>query len=310
VGDGNAVLEPTLDARLDVVATDSWAPHAGDEDLAVLVDELTASDPGKDVDRVVALVGSVPRYELSFHQLGMGQIMGKHLVMRATNDAREYEAIRRGFSELEDNERTKLYAARKRHKTTTVFLHELGHTFGVPHEVDRLSIMHASYDWRVDGYSPAAAALMRITLAHQLDPAAQSPSVFSRALIDHLQQTSQVWVDGDRDAMIARLERTPAPRMRPAPPPQPPAPPKVTTEDTRQSALTPADRAAFDRAKAHLSAGRLAEASSTAGPLFTAYPDDSAVQELRCQIAMKRGGAWQTIQAECDRFMKLVPSGR
>jgi len=41
---------------------------------------------------------------------------------------------------------------------------------------------------------------------------------------------------------------------------------------------------------ARLAGGR--DAWLTARPLFTAYPDVYAVQDLRCQLAMGLGGGW------------------
>jgi hypothetical protein len=160
IDDTNRVLGPTVGARLELAGAEPWAPHAED-DLGAALEELAKSDPGEDVDRVVGLVGSLPRAEVSFHQLGLARMSEKFFVVRAMNDARELDAIR-GLSELEEGERNQLYRARKRHKTATVFLHELGHTFGAPHEVDRSSIMHSSYDHKAEGFSPAAAELLRL----------------------------------------------------------------------------------------------------------------------------------------------------
>src|SRR5262249_40053732 len=145
-----------------------------DDDLSALMDELVQSDPGRDVERVVGLAGSVPRYEIAFHELGLGKLFGKHLITRAMNDAREYESIERGFSYLSEQERAKLYGSRKRHKTAAVFLHELGHTLGAPHELDARWLMHASYDPKEEGYSPGTAELMRLVLERELDPATQT----------------------------------------------------------------------------------------------------------------------------------------
>ena len=74
--------------------------------------------------------------------------------------------------------------------------------------------------------------------------------------------------------------------------------------------MVASDRALLDKAREHLRAGRAEDAWTTAKPLFATYPDDYAVQDFRCQVAMKRGGAWQEVQSECDRLMHLVPGAR
>jgi hypothetical protein len=87
----NRVLGPTLSARITLADTGTWVPKAGDEDLSATVDELAASDAGEGVDWVVGLVGSVPRFELSFHQLGMGRMSAKqssYVMRRSRCDGR------------------------------------------------------------------------------------------------------------------------------------------------------------------------------------------------------------------------------
>jgi hypothetical protein len=57
-------------------------------------------------------------------------------------------------------------------------------------------------------------------------------------------------------------------------------------------------------------AGREQEAWQIAQPLFERYPADYAVQDLRCQIAMKRDADWDHARAECEGLMKLSPGFR
>src|SRR6185295_1421403 len=94
-----------------------------------------------------------------------------------------------------------------RHKSAVGFLHELGHSFGVPHEVEARTIMHPTFDLKADAYSPAAAELMRLNLTHQVEPAAMTDQAFAETALALIQKTSAGWVPADRDAMIARLER-------------------------------------------------------------------------------------------------------
>jgi hypothetical protein len=310
--DANEVLAPTASLRVEIGGTTTWAPP-GEEDLSALVGALEAADPGQDVDWVVGLVGSVPRFEQSFQKLGMARTPGKHLVMRAMNDAREYEAIEHSFPSVDAADRHKLYRARRRHKTATVFLHELAHTLGVPHELDAATIMHGRYGAGVKGFSEPAAALMRLELAHRLEPAAQTEQAFASALLAHVQSTSASWVPDERDALLARLQATAQPpqppprrgRPRPQADPAPPDPPPGPVRDPL-AALTLTDRNTFNHAVEDQRAGKLRDAWAGLKPLFTAYPDVVAVQDLRCQLAMAMGGAWNDIQAQCAPLMALT----
>jgi hypothetical protein len=66
-----------------------------------------------------------------------------------------------------------------------------------------------------------------------------------------------------------------------------------------------ADRPVYSRAARALAAGDAASAWETAHPLFDRYRDVLAVQDLRCQIAMRRGLLYKAARAECDRLMDL-----
>jgi hypothetical protein len=308
----NRVLGPTLSARVALADTGTWVPRAADEDLSATVNELAGSDAGEGVDWVVGLVGSVPRFELSFHQLGMGRMSSKQFVLRAMNDAREYEAIQTNLSRLDERERNDLYRARRRHKATTVFLHELGHTLGVPHEVDVTTIMSPRYDPSIRGFSDAAAQMMRLALARRLDPKAQTEQAYAQTLLDHVQRTSASWVPAERDKLIAELSA--AARTAPPPPPRPgrarvreeaPAADLAIGQD-QVAALAERDRATYAQALEDRKAGKLLEAWTSAKPLFTAYPDVYPVQDLRCQLAMAMGGTMDAVRVECARLTELT----
>src|SRR6185436_10870539 len=110
------------------------------------------------------------------------------------NSAREYENVQRAFSELEEQERQKLFRARKRHKTAICFLHELGHSLGVPHELDAHTIMHPKFDMKADSFSPAAAELMRLNVTHQLEPGSMTDRSFAESALGLIQKSASGWV--------------------------------------------------------------------------------------------------------------------
>ena len=327
LADANEVLGPTVSVRLELTTAEVWAPRGADDDLLAMLDEVSEREPGARVEWVVGLIGSVPRFERSFHQLGLGRT-GKHFVVRAMNDAREYEAIENNLSKLDDQERHKLYRVRKRHKTTAVFLHELGHTLGVIHELDRTTLMAPVYDPKEEGFSVGAAEWMRISLDQRLDPAAKAPTASGQTLLDHLQKTASSWVPAERDELVARLQAqlatssrrtsgttTARPNRGPGPGPghDPGASPPAAPADL--AALGVPDRSAFDEATEALRAGQPREAWSRAKPLFTAYPDVATVQDPRRPGVDRRGtsGAhrpWTEPSAERASTTSCPPSRR
>ncbi len=312
--DANEVLGPTLGIRVEIASTVPWAPRAGEDDLGGLLAELSAEAPGPDATWVLGLAAALPRAEESFHQLGMATMPGRHLVMRAMNDAREYEAIERGFTEIDPAERRRLYRARKRHKAATVFLHEIGHTLGVPHEVLATTVMAPRYGAKVTGFSEAAAELLRLSLDHRLAPAAQTDQAFAEAFLHAVERSAASWVDDEREALLARLRSLAQPpaaprpargrRRSPAPDPTP-AVPAGPAEDPL-AALSPPDRQTYQRAVEDLAAGRIDDARRLSTPLFSAYPNVNEVQDFRCKLAMTSGGAFTVIKAECARLMELT----
>lgn len=297
VDHANRIIGPTLGLRIEVEAAKVWV-SAADDDLHAALADLARHDAGEGVEWVLGLTGSLPRLEVSFHQLGMARVMGKHLVMRAMSDAREHEAIERALADVSDEERRKLYRARKKHKAVAVLLHELGHTLGVVHEEDPASVMNVRYDLKAQGYSAAAAGWMRVTLDHRSPLAGEAPrsdKELAKALLDHLTSTEAAWV---KEELSATRERLLAMMKRPDKP-------KPPDDSTALAALPPEHRQAYLDASAALAEQRAGDAWRTLKPLVAAYPDVLAVHDLRCRIAMQLGLPFDVAQKECERLLQL-----
>jgi hypothetical protein len=291
LADVNATLEPSLGIHLEIADARAFRAESGEDSIATLLDELSRSDPGADVDWVVGLVGSVPRFEDSFHELGVGEFVGKHIVLRALNDGAEYQAIQSGLSELSDAERDKLFHARLEHKRTVVLLHELGHTLGALHERDETNIMNPRYATCLSHFGSQTESVMRAVLAHRtvsggLDVAGKN------AVIEIWRGEPAPWVPAERAAALARFEA------------QTPAPAATFTPATAPAGLAPPDEAAFQEATRLLANGDASGALRLAKPLFDAYPNVRPVSELRCNIAMRRGLSWDAARQECAALMQ------
>lgn len=306
VDDATAIVGPIIDARLEVVETKAWALKQDDENVSRLVAELHEADSGEDVDWVVGLVGSIPRFASSFHELGAGVLIGKHIVLRAINNAAEYQVIEEGLSELSEQERDRFRSARLAHKLTSVLLHELGHTLGAMHELNPKSIMNPAYSRETTDYSSAAVDMMRLVFAHRtasgnLDEAARP------ALLEILRRDPSPWVEAEREHALERYSDarhdTPAAQAsagRGAVVSVGPQPVPAGLE-----ALSDSERRAYFDAKASKDARNFQRASELMQALVEAHPTIEVLQELRCQIASQRGLPWKDIETECNEFMKL-----
>jgi hypothetical protein len=272
---------------------------SSEEHLEGALGELRTLDDGHDVDWVVGLVASEPRFAASADDLGMAPLLGHHLVLRAMNDAREYEAIEQDFAQLSEDERMRLYRTRKRHKWCTVFLHEIAHTLGVPHERAEASLMNSRYQYQASGFSDEAGQVVRASLAARADPArGELDAPLARALSALLEDPNADWQPSSRDTLLTILSQFAGTSpSEPAAVAAPPASPTVSTPVT--AGLSADEQRIYDRAEAELKSGRAQSARELATPLFQKHPHLAALDSLRCDIAMGIGGDWDAISSQC-----------
>ena len=306
VDDANQILAPSVGVRLDVESMVAWSPPAGakESDLDATLVALRAADAGGDVDWVAAMVGGIPKQTAAFHELGIAEVLGKHLVVRAALDANEHDVIEKGFDELSDDGRAKLRKDRKRHRALAIFLHEIGHTLGALHEIGEASVMFPAYRTTMAGFSPDASALMRIAVAHRRDEGVTSLAKERLAYLESA--SSSPWDPALRDAEKERMRALSSP-----PPSTPPttAPSASAANDAHETeaiaALSLPDRDVYQRAQEAFRANHVDVAWSTARPLFTTYPDVYAVQDFRCQLAAVRHLEVAKLKEECARMAAL-----
>ena len=302
----NRLFSPTFGAQLEVSEANLWQPKAGEESIDAVLEELGELDDGAGVDWVVGLIGSVPRFAQSFHELGVANVIGKHLVVRSINNVEEHQAFEAGLTELSREERERLTRVRHAHKVTALLLHELGHTLGAIHERDRSSLMNPNYSDQEDGFSAQAIEIIQIALRHRSTSGGLEREG-AKAMVAAFRRGAGPWIDAERQAAIVRLDAaapvTPSAVGAAASAPSPQAVPVAAI-----AGLTEADRGLFEAAERLRHAGDLDGARQMALPLFEAYPKVEAVQEFRCQLAMQTGGAWQRTRAECEGLLKLAPN--
>jgi hypothetical protein len=311
LADANPTLASDLGIRLELADYQVWSSAGSDDDLSKLLHSIGREDPATDVDWVVVLASPRHMVAMSPDQIGLATMLHRYFALRAMSDADEFDAIEQSFTELSEEEKRKLYAARKRHKTAVVLLHELGHTLGVPHELDEQSLMSARYDRHASGFSSYAARIARHALTlRSTTPGTELYRSTAQAALNALRAAPEHTFEAVTAQESERLLESQA-TVRPAPAslraamPATPLPAPVPAAQQAESHLKPADRALFARARALLDAGNLDEARSTAAPLFGAYPDDYAVQELRCQLALKSKLSIEREQQECAALRSL-----
>lgn len=192
------LLASALAVELDVVDGGIWRPAGDAEPLDALLAELERTHDGAGVDYVVGLVGALDRLEPSIHQLGVARLHGKHLVLRAANDALEYDAITQGFGELGREERDELYRSRRAHRASAVLIHELGHCLGAVHVQTPTELMYPRYGTEMSAISEPVAALMRITVSERaLPPEARDPRRLAEQLREEFARQRAPWVPGE-----------------------------------------------------------------------------------------------------------------
>jgi hypothetical protein len=126
VEDANRVLESGLGLELEVETIKPWS-FDDDDRLDGALKTLAKDDAGQDVDVVVGLIGALPRPTESLHEVGLAELLGKHIIVRASSRLGEHDAVDRAMPDLDDDARDRVVRARRRHRAEAVFLHEVGH---------------------------------------------------------------------------------------------------------------------------------------------------------------------------------------
>jgi tetratricopeptide (TPR) repeat protein len=254
--------------RFEVVETKTWACESAKYTMESLLDEVERVDRGDDVDLVIALVAAVPVMPSAIHNLGMARILGKHVVLRSLHDLMEVEDVRQVFDELSEAERAKFLATRKAHKEEVIFLHEWGHTLGVPHSAQSASIMNATYSASMARLSEADARVIDVSVARA--------DGWRERLRAVLEVGDADWEPRDR-AQALRLLSGPTRTAAPAPA----ASPAAETFDRE-------DAKVLDAANEAARAGRLDEAWELAARVEKKVPQSAQVRLFVCSLAMAR----------------------
>jgi hypothetical protein len=170
----NQVLASKFGVRIEA-EYQVWNRSAGGAPLADSLAALEKQDPGTDVLTVVGLTSALSMVSSNVEQLGLASIGGRHLVIRGYADRHEREVFDHVFHDLPQEQRESLYQARRRHKTTTLLLHELGHNFGAPHQEVSSSLMNPMYSDHWAAFDNTSRETIRAGLDARLHRAGPAP---------------------------------------------------------------------------------------------------------------------------------------
>jgi tetratricopeptide (TPR) repeat protein len=289
------VFERKFGVQLELVEAKEWPGTHRVDRLESLLVELGRLDPGRDVDLVLGLVTALPLATSSMHRLGMSELLGRHLVLCAMDDAVEHQALIEALHHLPESERDRVYTARLRHKEIVVLLHEIGHALGAIHSGDSEEIMNAEYGPERSRFSEPSAGAIEIALGAHL--AGKTEAATKQELLDYYQQrgTSPAWADVDRDQLIAYLGgRGPAPSLDPAP------------EFHFEKTDTPKDPA--ERAAKLASRGDFGEAWRELSPVVGARAGDAKIQSLACELGVRTATGSDLALKACENAAKADPN--
>jgi hypothetical protein len=163
----NAVLGANFGVRLTADYRD-WNRHAPGATLAQSLEALQELDAGDNVLTVVGLTSSLTLASATFEQLGYATVAGQHMVLRGYADLEERRSYTAAFPDLSPDERENALETMRRHKTASLFLHELGHNLGAEHEPITETLMSAFYSRNATGFSDSAHATIQRSLDERL----------------------------------------------------------------------------------------------------------------------------------------------
>jgi tetratricopeptide (TPR) repeat protein len=291
------LLAPMLGVRLEVVEFKVWDYHAPGAPLRDTLAALAQLDDGADVHFVIAFTGALPLVSSDQHELGLAELLGRHIVIRGFADLEERRAFDRAFPDLPKQDQEAVLEARRRHKQTTLLLHEIGHTLGAIHETATTSVMSPTYDISAATIAPRNRDLMELALTDRLKIAEmRDPLGTRRALYAAVEQDWGGWVPSDRQDALAFLHAADDAATREVAP-------GAALPEAASTQLAAVQKLALDH--------RFGEAHAQLDALIAAYPAAAALRLASCSLTLVEAGPGaapsQGARDACARASELAP---
>lgn len=282
------LLTPLLGIRLTVEAVKEWA-RPGDPHQAL--QSLAEADKGEGVAWVIGYVMPGEKVSRAMQELGSGEPLGRHVIVRAWSEKAETGALIATLPEMKETARAEMIAAHRRHKQTAVLLHMLAGTLGAIAETDPTWLQHPLYAPKMVGFSERNRELMTLAIDERL--ASGADQAIAKKLLDAIEKTPWGgWIPTDQEEVTKRLRNV---------------------VDASRAGKTAADVPAaaydqFSRIQELAKRGQTKDALAELDNLVVAYPGNAAMHQLRCEILLRAPGvADKGTRAACARASAVAP---
>ncbi len=265
------LLQPMLGIRLTIDKVSDW-DHAGTDPHAALLD-LEKVDAGSDVTWVFGYITPGDAATKALEELGAGDPLGHHVVVRGWADKPETQALAATLPDLEPPQRAEVVAAHHRHKQTVVLLHELAATLGAIDEADPAWIQHPMYSPKMSTFSDRNRELMQLAIDQRLNGGGDL--TIAHDLLEAIEKTEWGgWIPTNHDDVVKRLRNI------------------VDSAKSGKTAVDvpPAAYDQFDHARELAKQHDVANALAILDNLDIAYPGNAAMAELRCELMLDKPG--------------------
>ena len=296
IDDANDLLIPALGIRLEAKEILPWDVRSASRELGDMVTELEQRDPGDDVAWVVGMVSSVPIIAAGFEQLGVARPLGRHVILRGFAEQEERRDFEKYLPSLAPEQRGWLYDARRKHKLTALFVHEVGHTLGAPHELDASWVMSPSYQPTMSTLSEQSRKLMSLTLDTWLLQPHEATALTAKRLMTLVDETPWGgWSEDDAALLHATLQQL---ATMTAP----------TAGEAHDLPVPPAAYPQFQEAQTLARQGKFADALATLAALIAAYPSAAELRIAVCEVQLAKDGPTAPAAiAACDHALAINP---
>ncbi|HUQ07493.1 MAG TPA: tetratricopeptide repeat protein [Kofleriaceae bacterium] len=294
--DANQFLVPALGIRLDVVAYEHWPTRSASKTVPELLTELHTQDAGDDVQWVVGYVSSLSIVSATFESLGAADLLGKHAVIRGYAENGERKWLDDNFPRVTKAERERAHDARRRHKQTTILIHELAHSLGALHESDAGWIMFPQYSVTATTLSDQSRELMQIALEEKLKATAdQDMSRLAGRLVAYFDANPWGgWDEEEKQELGVTLRQI-----------------MDSGSPTGSGHDVSVPAAAYDqmqRAQRLAAQGKPDEALAELEALVAAYPSTAEIRQAICEVQIgAKGPGSEQATAACTRASEITP---
>ena len=190
--------------RLQVDSVSEWKSTSDTSSMKAMLAELKELDKGEGASWIVGFVTQLPIITTGIDTLGVTNYLGKHIVLRGSNDAAGLQALHQRLDRLDSAEVEQLYQRRRVHQELYIFIHELGHTLGALHTSEE-GVMAPYYDSSNAWFVEANDDIVRIAVSHREDDSVGG-SALATALETAMDDAdSRGWNQPDIDRAWAKL---------------------------------------------------------------------------------------------------------